>query len=515
MSIFTNVILLILLSITLPASADNDYDIAIVGGRVIDPETGLDDIRNIGITGNKIAIVTQKNIQAAKVIDARGRIVSPGFIDMHAHGQTILAARMQALDGVTTGLELESGVLPVSKYYKKLAEKGRPINYGASANWASARIATFLNKQPKNHPSWFQKSMKETNWQNEIANEKQLANILAMVEEGLDQGALGVGFLLGYAPGTGHKEYNAATQLAVNASVPTYTHARFLSMLEPSSSFESIQEIISVAASTGVHAHIVHLNSISLRDIDTIGAAISGAQSKNINITTEAYPYGAGSTSIGAAMFHGDNWREKIGGITAHNFDVGGKRLSEQEFDYLQDKKPETQTVIHMLDTTNPQDQAFLDKSVLFPGGVIGSDGGEWLINGELVDEDIWPIPEKAWSHPRSAGTFSRFIRLYVRENQQISLLEAIKKLSYGPAKMLQASIPQMKFKGRIQANADADIVIFDLNTVSDKATYIQPAQASIGFDYVLVNGVPLVEQGQLNTRLLPGMAIRNKQKKH
>lgn len=487
-----------------------EYDIAIVGGRVIDPESGLDAVRNVGIRGDEIAIVTSEVITASEVIDARGRVVSPGFIDMHAHGQTIPAGRMQALDGVTTALELEAGALPVSDYYDRAAREGRPINYGASVNWANARIAVFLGDEPVADLDWFFANFKRPVWQTQLSTDSQLAAISALVREGLEQGGLGVGFLLGYAPGTGRKEYYEITKLAAGKGVPTFTHARFLSMLEPDSSFEGMAEIVSVAAGTGVHAHIVHLNSMSLRDIDAIGSLLLSARAKGVRITTEAYPYGAGATGIGAAMFRGPKWRERVGGLTAGSFDMGGKRLTEDEFTYLQREKPETGIVVHFLDTAKPADQAFLDKSVLFPGGVIASDGGTWTIRFAPVPKDTWPLPDTAWSHPRSAGTYARFLRRYVRETQAISLIEAIERVSYGPARILQDAVPQMKAKGRIQAGADADIVVFDLVTVADKATYAKPAQASVGFEHVIVNGVPLVDDGVLDTGVLPGRPVRN-----
>jgi N-acyl-D-glutamate deacylase len=504
----------LLLTLLVSSISAADYDIAIIGGRVIDPETGLNEVRNIGIKDGQITAVTKKKLTAAKIIDAGGRIVSPGFIDMHSHGQTIPAARMQAMDGVTTGLELEAGMLPISDYYNEAGREGRPINYGASVNWANARIATFLNIKPDHSLDWFFASFSKPIWQNSVSNEAQLAKISEMVERELDQGGLGIGFLLGYAPGTGRKEYFEISNIAAKRNLPTFTHARFLSMLEPNSSFEGIAEIISVAAGTGVQAHIVHLNSMSLRDIDAIGSLISKAQKQGLRISTEAYPYGAGSTGIGAAMFRGSNWRERIGGITAANFDVGGKRLTEKEFEDLQKNNPETETIIHFLDTSKAEDQATLDKSVLFPGGVIASDGGTWMVGKERVSKDIFPLPKNAWSHPRGAGTFGRFLRRYVRETNSVSLIEAIGRISYGPARILQDSVPQMKKKGRIQVGADADVVIFDLATVSDKATYAIPAQTSVGFDYVIVNGITLVENGVLNTSVLPGKPIRNKIKK-
>lgn len=510
---FIKLMIVLGVGISSAAAANKTYDIAIIGGRVIDPETGLDAVRNVGVTEGTISVVTTKDITAKTMIDAKGRVVSPGFIDLHAHGQTIPAARMQALDGVTTGLELEAGVLPVSDYYDQMAKEGRPINYGASVNWAYARIAAFLNKKPRHDIDWFFESLKEPVWQEEIATDAQQAEISALVSKGLDEGGLGVGFLLGYAPGTGRKEYYKITDLAAKAGVPTFTHARFLSMLEPESSFEGMAEIVAAAAGTGAQAHIVHMNSISLRDIDTIGEMIATAQKQGVKITTEAYPYGAGSTGIGSAMFRGPKWRERTGGMTAHNFDVGGKRLTEDEFSALQKDHPGTETVIHFLDTTTAEGQAVLDKSVLFPGGVIASDGGGWLVDGKNVSKDTWPIPENAWSHPRSAATYSSFLRHYVRETKTISVLEAIRRVSFGPAQILEDAVPQMKRKGRIQVGADADIVIFDLATVTDRATYEKPAQASSGFDYVIVGGVPLVKDGILDTTVLPGQPVRNLQK--
>ncbi len=494
-----------------PVSAD-DYDLVVIAGRVLDPETGLDAQRNIGIKNGKIVIVTTSTISGTQTIDATGLVVSPGFIDMHAHGQTIPAARMQAMDGVTTGLELEAGVLPVSAYYDDMAQEGRPINYGASVNWAHARIAAHLDIEPSHTLEWFLSNFGNPKWQSTISSTDQLNKIRAMVSEGLDQGGLGVGFLLGYAPGTGRKEYYQISKLAAERKVPTFTHARFLSMLEPESSFEGMAEIISVAAGTGVAAHIVHLNSISLHDIDIIKPLIITAQKSGVRITTEAYPYGAGSTGIGAAMFRGPNWRERTGGMTANNFDVGGKRLTEEEFAYLQKEKPETETIIHFLDVTKNEDKAKLDMSLLFPGGVIASDGVPWTIDGHPVEKETWPLPQNAWSHPRGAGTYARFLRQYVRETGAVTLLEAIGRISYGPAKILQNSVPQMKQKGRIQTGADADIVIFDLATITDRATFAKPAQPSAGISHVIVNGQLLVEDGILNTTIMPGRPIRNAQ---
>ncbi|WP_295801501.1 amidohydrolase family protein [uncultured Microbulbifer sp.] len=485
-------------------------EIAIVGGRVVDPDSNTDKVLNVGVRDGKIVYVGGDAISAPRIIDAKGRVVSPGFIDMHAHGQNILANRVQALDGVTTALELESGVWPVADWYQRLGREGRPINYGASVNWAGARMAEFIGEPASGAKHWFEQNFANPGWQDNIATPEQLKRISARVDQGLEEGGLGIGFLLGYAPGAGRKEYFHMTGLAAERNVPTYTHARYLSMLEPNSSFEAMSEIVSAAAGTGAQAHIVHMNSISLRDIGPISKMVASAQRAGVKLSTEAYPYGAGATNIGAAMFRAENWRARVGNITAHNFDWNGKRLDEQEFARLQKEEPGTGIVVHLLDTSVEEDQALLDQAVLFPEGVIATDGGDWLQDGNPLPQDTWPLPADAWSHPRSAGTYARFISHYVRDSGQLSLLEAIKRVSYGPASILQESVPQMRNKGRIQVGADADIVIFDLGAIDDRATYAKPARTSAGFDYVLVNGEILVDDGVLDPESMPGKPIRN-----
>lgn len=502
-------VFLLTLASTAAESSETAFDTAIINGRVIDPETKLDAIRNIGINDGKISVITTENIKAQTIIDAQNLVVSPGFIDLHAHGQSILSGRVQALDGVTTALELEAGALPISDYYEKRSKEGRPINYGASVNWASARIAVLYKLGVDNPEAITHKFYSDLKWRSEIATRQQLDAIKELIQHELDQGALGIGFLSGYAPDSGYKEYYEVSELAAKDKAPTFTHGRYLSMTEPDSSFQGIEEIIAVAASTGVQAHIVHLNSISLKDINTITNAISKAQSNGVNISTEAYPYGAGSTSIGAAMFRGEAWRQKLGGLTANNFELNGQRLTENEFKKLQEESPETGIIVHLLDLDKESDQAILDQSILFPNSAIASDGVEWSLNGESLDQNTWPLPSEARAHPRSAGTYSRFLRIYVREQEKLSLSQAIAKASLIPATILQDSVPQMKHKGRIQVGADADLIIFDLSKVSDKATFETPAKTSQGFQYVLVNGETLVKEGELITTILPGKPIR------
>jgi len=185
-------ILALILTMVLPVSAwaQETFDIVINGGRVIDPETGLDAIRNVGVLDNRITAITEEPIEGARTIDATGRIVAPGFIDLHAHGQNLGDYRMQAMQGVTTMLELESGVLPISQWYEEQGKKRLPVNYGAASGWTYARIATFTDTEPEATVAYFQDAQKLTDWKMNVATPEQQEKILGFVEQGLDEGAL-------------------------------------------------------------------------------------------------------------------------------------------------------------------------------------------------------------------------------------------------------------------------------------------------------------------------------------
>jgi N-acyl-D-glutamate deacylase len=195
--------------------------------------------------------------------------------------------------------------------------------------------------------------------------------------------------------------------------------------------------------------------------------------------------------------------------MTYESIEYQGRRLNEQTFSELRSKSPGAIVVVHFLEL--PRDQELLDISVLYPGGIIASDAMPWISTktGEYIDDDKWPLPDDAFSHPRSAGTHARFLGQYVRERSLISLLDALAKTAYLPAKLLEEIVPQLKKKGRLQAGMDADIVVFDPLTVQDRASYERPNQTSVGMRHALVNGTFVIRDGALDTKAFPGRPVR------
>jgi len=500
-------------SVMTPIASAQEYDLVITGGRVMDPETNFDSVSNVGIKNGKIAVITEKKIKGEKTIDATGHVVAPGFIDLHAHGQNLGDYRMQAMQGVTTMLELESGVLPIAGWYEQQAQLPLPIHYGAAAGWTFARIATFTGTDPEPTSQYFQDAQGRNDWKMELATPEQQERILGLVQQGLDEGGLGIGINAGYAPGYGRKEYFALAEMAAAQGVATYTHVRYASNVEPQSSFEAVQELIGNAAITGAHMHLCHINSTSLKDIDAIMEMVNDAFERNINITVGAYPWGAASTVIGAAMFSGEGWPQRMGS-TASSFQLGTERMTKEQVIDYQKNKPGTFIVWHFLDESNPDDLAMLDASILHPRILIESDEMFWMFMDdkgqvENYSGDEWPLPQGTFSHPRSNGSFAKVLRSYVRERGLMSMQEALRKMSLMPAQTLEGFVPQMKKKGRLQVGMDADIVVFDPDTISDVGTYEEPNQPAVGVQTLLVNGVPVVAKGKLITDAAPGQPIR------
>ena len=428
----------------------------ISGGRVVDPASGMDAIGDVAVLDGQIAAVGTGLGSAERVIDATGLVVAPGFIDLHAHGQSIPADRMQAFDGVTTTLDLEAGVLPVASWYRRQAAKGRVLNYGAAANWAFARIGAMTGSNAESSLEAFGNAMRDRRWIDNVASDTEVAGILERLASGLNEGGIGIGILNAYAPGAGVQELTAVCQLAAAHDVPTFTHVAYMSRIDPESAAEAYIRLIGYAGATGAHMHICHFNSSSKTDIERCAVLIAKAQAQGLPITVEAYPYGTGSTVLAAAFFSDPEFEARNGlGYDSVQRVTDGRRFRDrEELLAAQAEEPSTLVLWHILDTeNNAHHRDLLDMSVLYPGGAIASDAMPWtLSDGSAYTGDAWPLPDDATSHPRSAGCFTRFIREWVRERQTVSLLEGVRKCALIPAEILSAQHARDARQGKAAA---------------------------------------------------------------
>lgn len=476
-------VLLLLSSLCGCASEESPYDLVISGGRVIDPETGLDAIRNVGIRGDTIIRVSSEPLRGQDTLDARGLVVAPGFIDLHQHVHSPEGYRILALDGVTTALELETGVPDLQRFID--VRRGQtPIHFGATAShWVARLLAWEVPVPPSiNGPEAGIPAPAAGPVTNEPASSKQLERIVAELRNQIELGALGIGVALEYTPGATRHEIIKVFELAAEYGVPVFVHVRSAGRTEPGSSIESVAEVIAAAAITGAPAHIVHINSSCLRDSPTCLAMIEGAQKRGLDVTTEAYPYTAAMAVINSALFN-PGWREKRG-IDYSDVELPetGERLTRERFEVLHASPEPKLVLIHL----NPDE--VVDAIIANPLVAIASDGLK--------------------AHPRGAGTFSRVLARYVRDQGTLTLAEAIRRITLMPAQRLAAATPDAARLGRIQEGAQADIAVFDPRAIQDRATFRAPNEPSVGMTYLVVAGTVVVNDGQLVEGAVPGRPL-------
>ena len=491
------------------------FDVVFKQGRIIDPETKLDAIRDVGITGKKIISISTEPLQGKVEIDAKGKILGPGFIDLHVHGVNVPTFWMQAFDGVTTALELEAGGFPIKKAYANAAKLQLPLNYGFSASWAGARLA--VADGIKNLDGTLETATKYFGWPkwSKLLPPDQSQEVVALIEQEMLDGGMGIGIVTGYAPETNREEYVALATLAAKYDVPTYTHLRAKNTFEPNGAVEGFIELLGVAAGTGARMHICHINSTSLKKIVDVIPLIEKAQGKKILVTTEAYPFGAGSTVIGAPFLRPENLPQ-VGIKSSNIYYLKNKEhiASDMRLNEIRSKDPGGHIVVHYLDEKKPDEMKFIDTAILFQDTMIASDAMPFAINGKEIKEELWPLPEQAYSHPRTAATFTTVLARYVREQQSMSLIDVFRRGSLLPANLVATVSNQAKFKGRIQPGMDADIIVFDLSKVEPRANYVNPRQHSLGMDHVMVNGKFVIRDGNLLKDSRPGEALMSTLKK-
>ena len=469
-----------------------EYDIVLTGGRVIDPETKLDAIKNVGIIQNRIAQISSESLKGKQTINVTGLVVAPGFIDLHVHGRTNQEQEYQLHDGLTTALELEWGIENLKEWYGTRQSKAL-INYGASVCWSYERFKS-MDKYKEATAKLQLASLKGESSIEELNNtimpaaaepltDQQMSKTLANIKSSLAEGGIGIGVPIGYLPKTNPREMYQVYQLAGEMNALVFSHVR-----EPN--IISIQEAIADAMLTAAPLHLVHINSMSLGNIQLSLDMIDAASKKGFDITTELYPYTAASTGLQSAMFL-DGWQERLG-ISYGDLQwvATGERLTKETFERY--RKSGGTVIMHMM---KPE---WIKTGIAAPGVMIASDG----------------MPYAPLAHPRTAGTFSRVLGKYVREEKVIDLNTAIEKMTLLPAKRLEGISPMMRYKGRLQIGADADITIFNPNTVIDKATFEKGLAFSEGIEYVIVNGVVVLKNGKTVNNTFPGQPVFGKFKK-
>lgn len=485
------------------------HDLVVSRARVVDPESGLDGVRDVGVTGTRVAAVSTARLSGRRVVDGSGLVLAPGFIDLHSHAQTRTGQYLQALDGVTTALELEGGAAVVTDAIDAAEAEGRLLHYGYSASWLLQRMHVLDGLPVGEAWDMLDRGLAGPRW-NAPAGSADVARVLDGVAEQVDAGGIGIGVLYGYAEETGLAEYFRLAGLAASLDVPTFTHTRYISTSEPGTSLQGALELVAAAAGTGAHMHVCHLNSTSNRMIDEVAAAIARAQRYGLRVTTEAYPYGAGGTLVGAGFLAPERLHRM--GITPDRLQYlpTGERIADADrLAELRATDPSGSVIVHWADERDPADRELMLGSLLFPDTAIASDAGPpERPDGRFVQDD-WPVPPDARTHPRSAGCFAKTFAWLVREAGALSLPEAVRRCSLLPAQLLEDAVPAMAAKGRVQEGCDADLVLFDPDTFADQGDYTT-VLPSVGVRTLVVAGTVVVDDGAVRTDLSPGRPLRS-----
>jgi len=443
------------------------YDHVILGGHVMDPASRLDAVRNIGLTSGRIAVITTRAIRGRDTVDARGLVVAPGFIDLHAHGQSPETYRFYALDGVTTALELELGTSDVAAWYHERSA-GEVVNYGVSIGHIKVRMAVM-------HDSGTRMPVSDGAYR--AASPAEIGEIAQRIELGLRAGAVDIGAGFPYTPAATRDELLAVFRVAAKTKTPIHVHIR--------PGVAGLKEVLALATETHAPLHVVHINSVGLAETPALLELIAAARARGQDVTTEAYPYDAGMTEIQSATIQDVYKNAPDARLAELEWAGTGERLNRASFErYTRSGGP---VVVH----TNTEEMVAV--AIQSPLTIIASDA-------------YW---QNGTGHPRTTGTFARVLGRYVREAHSLSLMDAIRKMTLMPAQRLEARVPAMRQKGRLRVGADADITIFNPTTVIDRSTYREPSLSPVGIQHVMVNGVSVVANGRAVEGVAPGKAVR------
>lgn len=442
---------------------------ALVGGRIIDPESGFDRVGNIGLLDGKVVAISEDAIPADETIDVSGRVISPGFIDILSYQPNGYGEWFKIADGVTSNIGMHGLQFEPVSFYDDWTNEGVPINFGGAAH------NTFVRTRLEVNPF-------------DTAADGKVVDIVGEIESQIRAGYLGVSVHPEYAPGVSQLELMELGRTVERLQVPMCVHARFSDNISPGLQSEATGELVQVARETGAHVHIEHLNSTggTGRMAEALGE-IEDALAEGLSMSACMYPYEFWATTLKSNRFQ--DWQEKFG-LSYDQLQVAGQpeRLTAETF-------------------AQAYDENLLTAAFAIPPGDIdlGLQASFMIIGSDAILER----PHN--NHPRSTGCFARTLGVYTRDRNIIDLPQALAMMTIRPAKLLERGSPAMRTKGRMQIGADADVTVFNPDTIIDRSTIENPAQESVGVDYVFVNGTAIRRAGinQLDIGR-PGSAIRS-----
>lgn len=497
----------------LPSFAQTTYDVVLLNGRVIDPETNFDGARNVGIKDGLIATITEDDIEGEETIDATGLVIAPGFIDTHFHAVDPFASKMAVRDGITTGMDLELGAINAKDWYDQKAASGWQINYGTTTSLNLHRMIVHDPEVTIDEPvdfsnlqSYLQASLQDgvPGWSVSRSSLEQMNQVMEGLDEDLRQGAVGVGVGAAYmANGLNSYEQFEAQRTAARYGRLTSVHTRYhLSSETPTEAPIALDEILTNAMLLDAPLLMAHDNDYGWWENEE---KLKIAREKGYNVWGEYYPYDAGSTPISADFLQPDIWLDRY-----------GYRYEDTIYDPLADTFLDQASYDNLIATDLPGSvvvffpyrEPWISHWLTIPEMTIASDA----MAGVGVDGDLLPwdadYTEYA-GHPRTAGTFAKTLRL--SREQGVPLMFTLAQASYWTAKHLgDAGLESMQQRGRVQEGKVADLTLFDPRTVTDNSTYKfgENGLPSTGIPYVIINGTVVVQDSEV-LPVYPGQPIR------
>ena len=445
--------------------------ILIQNGLLVDPANRIYEEKNLLIESGRVAAVTDETPAADHVIDAAGRVVCPGFIDIHMHEDPVEDGRISSCIfhsmlrmGVTTAVGGNCGdnVYDPVRYLDIVDRDGAPVN-----------VALFAGH------NYFRKKAGGMDKYTGITDE-QKQKMLAGLQEAIDGGCVGISFGLRYVPGTDEVEFHAAARLCAPDRKLVSAHVRD----DAAYIFDALEELARAGFACGVPVQVSHIGSMGgFGQMEELLRRIDGYREKGLDVACDCYPYTAFSTGIGETTYD-DGWLERYNCDYSACVPAEGKYkgvpCTKEIFEELRREDPDCITVCYVMQ------EADVLLALRHPHVMLASDG--------FID--------RGQGHPRAAGCFPRFLREYTGKGK-LDLPAAITKMTSMPADRL--GLPG---KGRLNVGVDADIVIFDPARIRDNAGFDEPSLAPEGIDYVLIGGEIAAKDCEIiNDRL--GRAVR------